>query len=240
LKLLSSYSKNYYSQNGEDGILKYLLHRINRLESNNYYVEFGAWDGKHFSNTFALLKINPHSKAIYIEGDILKFQELLVTKEKFPNIVAINKYVDYKVGSSNSLENILANIKDIPMDFDVLSIDIDSFDLEVWSSLDSFSPKIVVIEINSSYPPGPIFMKSQGGPGGSFTATFDLAKNKGYSLVCHTGNLIFLRSDLVSISGIAEEFLIDSPDLYLKPKKFQIIKTFRGLLKTKLNTSLKK
>jgi hypothetical protein len=73
LKRLSSCSKNYYSQNGEDGILKYLLHRINRLESNNYYVEFGAWDGKHFSNTFALLKLNSHSKAIYIEGDILKF-----------------------------------------------------------------------------------------------------------------------------------------------------------------------
>ena len=45
-------SDSTYSQNGEDGILGALLSRIG-LEKG-YFVEFGAWDGVHWSNTYAL------------------------------------------------------------------------------------------------------------------------------------------------------------------------------------------
>jgi hypothetical protein len=33
-------------------------------------------------------------------------------------------------------------------------------------------------------------------------ATYNLAKKKGYSLVCHTGNMIFLRDDYYKKAGI--------------------------------------
>jgi hypothetical protein len=39
---------------------------------------------------------------------------------------------------------------DIPIDFDILSIDIDSYDFQVWKSVQTYSPKFVIIEINSS------------------------------------------------------------------------------------------
>jgi len=43
--------ENLYSQHGEDGILRELLAALEL--SLGYFVEFGAWDGKHWSNTYA-------------------------------------------------------------------------------------------------------------------------------------------------------------------------------------------
>lgn len=63
-------------------------------------------------------------------------------------------------------------------------------------------PKIVIIEINSSYPPGDATVHgSSQGSGSSFSATIDLGRRKGYRAVCHTGNLFFVRDDLMSRLG---------------------------------------
>ena len=63
---LINFRKNIFSQNGEDGIIEEV---IKRLELKDLEVcEFGAWDGKHFSNTFNLVK-NFNARAVYIEGD---------------------------------------------------------------------------------------------------------------------------------------------------------------------------
>jgi hypothetical protein len=50
---LSKYRKNYFSQNGEDGVLEEILSRLDI--KSGWCVEFGAWDGKTFSNTFQRL-----------------------------------------------------------------------------------------------------------------------------------------------------------------------------------------
>ena len=48
--MFDKFKKNVFSQNGEDGIIEEL---IKRLEIKNLEVcEFGAWDGKLYSNTF--------------------------------------------------------------------------------------------------------------------------------------------------------------------------------------------
>lgn len=49
------YFRTVYSQFGEDGILEAILKKLNT--ENNYYVEFGAGNGIHISNT-AYLRIN--------------------------------------------------------------------------------------------------------------------------------------------------------------------------------------
>jgi hypothetical protein len=49
---LLKYGTNVTSQSGEDGILREVFARIG-LKSR-WCVEFGAWDGKKFSNTFDL------------------------------------------------------------------------------------------------------------------------------------------------------------------------------------------
>ena len=85
-----------------------------------------------------------------IEKDIINSKKLA---KKFSNILTEWKYVQKDSQSPNSLDNILSS-KKIPIDFDILSIDIDSFDLEIWESLKNYSPKIVIIEINSGFLPG--------------------------------------------------------------------------------------
>ena len=120
----------------------------------------------------------------------------------------------------------------------MLSIDIDSFDLEVWESLNIYNPKIVVIEINSSYPPGVIKWHSnkyKNSNGNSFSATLNVAKNKDYELVCHTGNMIFVKSDVVKKLNLNDKYL-KYPELlyddlwYSLEREIFILKFIRRLL----------
>ena len=144
---LIEFKKNVYSQNGEDGIIQEIINRLNLFEKNNLWCcEFGAWDGKHSSNTFALVE-KYNFNAVYIESDKHKFKNLLKTA-----IIPINLKVEKHKSNNNSLDNILSKTK-ITKDFEILSIDIDSYDLDVWESLENYNPKMVIIEIYSSIPP---------------------------------------------------------------------------------------
>ena len=192
-KFYNKYSKNIYSQNGEDGIVEELLNRLNI--DKGWACEFGAWDGIHLSNTFNLVK-NKNFNAVFIEEDNQRYNDLLSTVEKFPNIVPIKAYVDH-IDNSNSLDNILKQTN-IPNDFDILSIDIDSYDYQVWKSLKVYKPKIVIIEINSSVKvndPNWIHTPNKY-QGTGFKPTYDLGIEKGYKFILHTGNMFFIRSDL--------------------------------------------
>lgn len=200
-----SYRRNIYSQNGEDGVLAELLRRM--PGRSEWVCEFGAWDGKQYSNTFAL--VEKGYKAVYIEGREDYYQDLLKTCESHPNIHPIHAMVNYE--GDNTLDAILTETN-IPIDFDILSIDIDSYDYQVWRSIEKYSPKIVVIEINSSI--SPLDMTHIHGPGKEgtgFGPMLELGRSKGYTLVCHTGNMIFIRSDL---TPLYRDILVDPIKCY--------------------------
>ncbi len=197
----NKFKKNVHSQNGEDGIIEELF---KRLEINDGWVcEFGAWNGIYLSNTFNLVKKN--FNAVFIEGDPRKYKDLLKTVEKYPNIVPVEAFVDHN-DTPNSLDNLLKKT-DIPIDFDLLSIDIDSYDYQVWKSLKIYKPKMVIIEINSSVKvDNPNWIHTPGKyQGTGFKPTFDLGLQKGYTFVLHTGNMFFVRNDLVDKLGITYE-----------------------------------
>ena len=234
---LKSYRYNFYSQNGEDGVIQEINKRldINNKNESRWCVEFGAWNGIYLSNTFKLVKEGWN--CIYIEGDKGKFKDLEKTKNHYPKILAINKFVSKEKYSPNSLDSILRKTK-IPKDFEILSIDIDSFDLEVWESFNSYIPKIVIIEINSEYPPGIIKWHNnnyKNSNGNSFSATLRVAEKKGYKLVCHIGNMIFIREDLIDKVGLEEKY-INFPEIlyddfwYSLEKKHYLLKIFRKLI----------
>ena len=82
-RFYNTYSKNVYSQNGEDGIVEELLKRLNI--TNGWVCEFGAWDGIHLSNTFNLVKKG--FNAVFIEGDVNKYSDLLKTVNKWLLII---------------------------------------------------------------------------------------------------------------------------------------------------------
>lgn len=184
------YNKNIHSQNGEDGIIEEILNRL-KLE-DRWCCEFGAWDGKNASNTLKLVKEGYHS--VMIEGDEIKFNELVETAKEYPNIIPIKRYVDL---DNNRLDKILSET-DIPTNFTLLSVDTDSDDYKFWESLGNYKPIIVIIEINSeinplkSYKMNNVYDKEFYT---SFNAMYELGKKKGYEFICHTGNMIFIREE---------------------------------------------
>jgi hypothetical protein len=189
------YSSNKYSQNGEDGIIAEILKRLKDKINNYYLCEFGAWDGVYASNTFKLVQENDNITALYIEGDPDKYKELVDTTTKFTNIIPLCAYVDYK-DNENSLDNILKKYN-FPLDFLILSIDIDSWDYQVFKKMEIYRPIIIIIEINSSISPLNNDHIHNGDTmfGTAFMPMYMLALQKGYKLVCHTGNMIFIRND---------------------------------------------
>jgi hypothetical protein len=203
------FRNNVFSQNGEDGIIQEVITRLKLSGRENWCVEFGAWDGKHMSNTFQLIS-NHEWHGVYIEGNPEFFEELKRTTFDFPKIIPILRMVSHNLDSSHTLDKILSETN-MPLDFEILSIDVDSYDLAIWSNMKKYKPKIVVIEINSHIHPGILEWHHAKGRGNSFSATLGVGISKGYTLLCHTGNMIFVRNDLVSNLGL-NQIQIEFPE----------------------------
>ena len=189
-----------HSQHGESEIISELVSKI--PTPHRFCVEFGAWDGKNLSNTFTLVERNGW-RALYIEGNPRRSAQLKQTATEFPTITAINTFIS-TIGN-DSLNSILSR-QHVPADFELLSIDVDGADYDIWESLAGFTPSIVIVEHNSSMPPGFHYV-DRGGLGfigSSATALCNLAHAKGYDLVaCTLTNSVFLRDDLFSRHGLA-------------------------------------
>lgn len=205
---LYEFRYNVHSQMGEDGILEELFHRLDI--HSGWVVEFGAWDGVHLSNTYRLLERSRAYKAVYIEGDSERYKDLQGTAARLDGqIVPIHAYVQPK--GEMCLERLLTETP-LPDDFELLSIDVDGMDYQIWESFEGYSPKVVIIEINSAIAPDKQQVHGPERQGSSFRSMLNLGKRKGYSCVCHTGNLFFVRDDLLPKVGIEQHYLLN-PEL---------------------------
>ena len=86
----------------------------------------------------------------------------------------------------------------------VLSIDVDNDDYHIWKAYKG-QPDIVIIEINSSVPPHVPMIP--GTRGASYQSMTELGISKGYFLLAHTGNFIF----------VADRFRPLFPEVYGDP-----------------------
>jgi hypothetical protein len=185
----------HHSQRGEDGVLAYILSSLPKQD--RFLVEFGAWDGKHLSNSYHLIEKFGY-RGVLIEMELDRFQELEANMGMF-NCTCIHAMVGYE--GKSTLDHILSSTN-LPKDFDLLSIDIDSTDYQVWEALTNYSPKVVIIEIKSSELPGVMLIhdpKNEGDhftTGSSISAITKLAESKNYRLICNVGcNAIFIRKE---------------------------------------------
>ena len=130
---LESSAMQKYSQGGEDGVLLRIFEKIGIR--HRYFVEFGAWDGLVLSNT-ANLRLNHGWSGLLLEGSDRADGELVR-----------RAHVD--------AENVEALFREngVPRDFDLLSIDIDGNDYWVWKAIESFSPRVVIVEYNIFFMP---------------------------------------------------------------------------------------
>lgn len=190
---LAEQARNIHSQCGEDGILGKILERL--PDRSNWCVEFGAWDGLHHSNTAHLIRSGDF-RAVMIEADPTRFAELKRTYPDPGRVHAVSAFVGF--GPHDGLDVILRSTP-IPTDFDILSIDIDGNDYHVWSAVQMYSPKCVVIEYNPTVPTGVHFVQPADPnlmQGASIDALVALGTKKGYELVAITRyNGIFVRSE---------------------------------------------
>ena len=200
MSVLAQFRCNTYSQNGEDGVLSEVLRRLGI--STGFFVEFGAWDAKYLSNTYLLAERG--WSGLMIEADPSRYQDLLRNLARFEGRVSgLKAFVDER--GDSALDRILSRA-DAPKDLDLLSIDVDSNDWQIWSGVTTYRPTVVVLEINSSIPPG-ILQTHRNAQilGCSFSSAIALGSRKGYTPVCHTGNLIFVLDEHVHLLGLPEE-----------------------------------
>lgn len=197
---LLNFRKTVTSQWGDDGIIEEIFRRIG-IE-NRFCVEFGAWDGKYLSNTWDLWH-NQSWSAILIEGDAGREKALAQSIQNFPKVTSYNAVVTAQ--GENSLDNILTRLE-APSSLDLLSVDIDGDDYYVFEGLTQFSPRVVVIEYNPTIPPAMDLVQAQGEYfGASALALVNLAKEKGYGLVCCTeSNCFFVLHSEYPKLGILE------------------------------------
>lgn len=199
---LKEFAGNVTSQYGEDGIIAKILEVIG--ENDGWCVEFGSWDGKRSSNTFSLINDGGYS-AVLIEGDSKRFKDLIKTFEGNEKVTLMNTFVGFE--KEDGLDALLKTTK-IPINFDLLSIDIDGNDYHVWQAICDYKPKVVVIEFNPTISKEVEFVQPQDmriTQGSSLLSISKLAKSKGYELVSTTKtNAFFVDSKYFSLFGIRD------------------------------------
>lgn len=193
-----------FSQNGEDGIIQFLLRNVPIKVKT--FVEFGVGDYAE-SNTRFLLRDDNWSGLI-IDGSARNIA-LVRSEELFwrGTLRAECAFVDRE-----NIDEIIRR-NGIEGDIGVLSIDIDGNDYWVWEAVSCISPRIVICEYNSLFGSkrkvttayDPLFVRHKAHFSGlywgaSIAALGELAAQKGYALVGSNtmgNNLFFVRRDVV-------------------------------------------
>jgi hypothetical protein len=202
---LNEFCTDVYSQTGEDGVIAKALETL--PSRNRWCVEFGAWDGKHLSNTFNLVE-NENYNVVLIEGDRAKYQGL---RNEYPHrerVIFVGQFVGWE--DNDNLDTILEKTQ-TPLDFDLLSIDVDGNDYHIWKAAKKFKPKLVLIEFNPTSSNRLQFVQPAApscNQGSSSAALVQLGKSKGYELICVIGpNLLFVDRQYYGAFHIADNSL---------------------------------
>ena len=217
---------NVTSQAGEDGIIERVFSMIGA--SNKWCVEFGAWDGRHLSNTWNLL-INKKWYGVLIESDSARFQKLQQTHAHHDRAILVNRFITLYGG--DSLDAVLAETP-APLDLDLISIDVDGQDWHLWNSLERYRPRLVIVEFNYSIP-NDVYYVQDPDPnvheGSSLLAMIELGKQKGYELIATTPlNAFFVVKELFDQFQIEDNDIdaMHSPGKY----EFKLFQLYDGTL----------
>src|ERR1035438_2636466 len=134
-----------FSQNGEDGIIDYLLSNLRR--TNRYFIEIGASNG--LENNTSWLAIVRRYSGLMIEGDSVLSQQC---REYFMSLNWGLQIVNARITRENIRDLMDLSLHNNP---DLLSLDIDGIDYYVTKGILELGmrPKIIVVEYNSALGP---------------------------------------------------------------------------------------
>jgi hypothetical protein len=177
--LYEEHGHNMTSQHGEDGVIEKIFQIIKPM--NKFCVEFGAMNGIIWSNTYNLI-MNHDWQSVQIEMRLDFFNDLVKTYATKP-VTCLHTNI-----TPNNLDEVLTQ-NNVPQNLDLMSIDVDGIDYEIFESMKLFRPQVVLIECD----PARI----------SLASVAVLANEKGYELVAVTGvNAILVQKEIYHWFGI--------------------------------------
>jgi hypothetical protein len=217
---MSTYECRVSSQHGEDGILEELTRRLGIV--SGYFVEFGVGDGRE-CNCAKLVSDGAWGGLMIEAGE----RDHAAAERRYaaaPGVAVRQAFV-----SVANLEGLFVEAG-VPVDFDVLSIDVDGNDYWLWRSLVAFRPKIVVIEFNAFFAPPERWVLPYDPAhrwnrdwrfGASLAALETLGAERGYALIGCDGsatNAFFVRNELLAAVDFPS---VSSEEAYAAATKFR-------------------
>ena len=160
-------------------------------------LEVGAGDGITLSNTNTLWS-QKGWRALLIEGEPRGIEMIDARVAGNKNVTTVCAFIT--ANGENAIDNIVKRTN-FPSHIGVLSLDIDSNDIEIFENLTYVTPDIVIIEFNHEIPadivyrdlPGDIFFRH------SAKAVEAAAKARGFRVVACSGpNAILVREALIT------------------------------------------
>lgn len=204
--LAKHYIKSLRGDTSYAGEYAHLQRVMYQLDINEgFVVDIAASDGVDRSSTLGFFQ-DDRWAGLAVEMDPFKFSKLSFLYANFTN----TKLARSKITPTN-VASILEGFE-VPADFTLLNLDIDSYDLFVIDEIlkSGFNPKIISMEINEKVPPHIFFTVNyddahywQGDHffGCSLTAASEVVRSHGYILESlQYNNAIFIRSDIASNS----------------------------------------
>jgi hypothetical protein len=193
---LIDHRRRTFSQNGEDGIIARVFECIG--PGNRLCCEFGAGDGIQLSNTRAL--ILDGWSALLIEAEEERARALKANYAGNDNVVCEHSLIDT---AANTLSRVIERSGFAQRRLDLLSIDIDGSDFEIFSTLEQLGPlpRLVMVEVQPEHGPyrsalvPPRFAcENVGQPLAAFVSK---GKEVGYRLISYLWcNAFFLAEDV--------------------------------------------
>lgn len=242
IKVINKIEFKKFSQNGEDGVLKYIFCKLKLNKINSLEIGFDPLENNSIYNIFILK--NKSKLNFFVEMDrkkclILKGLSNIFSSSLGKNLHVINK----KITTKNINKFVFKKFK--KLEIDLFSIDIDGLDYHVLKKI-NFSPKVIIVEYNKYFQNNPISIvndpkhKWNGRGdlywGASIASMTSLLDKKGYFLAyleCSFVNAFFIKKNYLHLfnkKDFSKEMMKATNNKYsyykqsdsLKGKKFLI------------------
>lgn len=232
--LLQETGFRVFSQFEEDGKLLFIFALIG-IPSGTF-VDIGAADG--INSNCANLALNFGWHGIFIDGNKDNIRKGEAFYNQHPDTWEYPPKFIHSMVMRENINDILKKA-DVPMDVDLMSIDIDGNDYWVWDAIDCITPKVIIIETHIEFGLRSIVVpydkdykfpgKHPDYHGASPIAMVKLANSKGYRLVGSNSygfNTIYVRNGLVEdiLPEIPVENVLTHPRNTEREKRFEPIK----------------
>jgi hypothetical protein len=212
-----------FSQFGDDGIIQYLIARLEIPPERASFVEFGVQDYSESNTRFLLL--NDNWRGLVMDGDQSNIESIRARDMYWRHdLTALCQWID-----RDNINRILDD-SGFSGPIGILSIDIDGNDYWVWQRIEAVQPVMVIAEYNSVFgarqaitvPYDPAFNRTRSHYsnlywGASLPALASLGRSKGYALVGSNlagNNAYFVHESYLGRGGVvaltAEQSYVES------------------------------